>query len=173
MRSAPPNSGAVRIPDHRGPPLFTVTEQALCFSSDRTCDQGSVLISTGPAPPRCFRIIVGIDHEKAIGWGPKSAPIGIPGSRQIASEIKGFFSFGWGPTVVPIYRQTDGERDQPSQPALRKPSIKWTWSSDRNHGTRLWTYILNAAGASEIAFSSHCFASALRPSWPKAAAGQR
>jgi hypothetical protein len=39
--------------------------------------------------------------------------------------------------------------------------------------TRLRTYMLNAAGAAEMALSSHSFASEVRPSWPRAAAGQR
>ena len=66
-----------------------------------------------------------------------------------------------------------GPTRQPSHPALRRPSTRWAWSSGRNHGTRFCTYILNAAGATEMAFSSHSFASAVRPSWPSAAAGQR
>jgi hypothetical protein len=40
-----------------------------------------------------------------------------------------------------------GPTRQPSHPALRSPSTRWAWSSGRNHGTRLCTYILNAAGA--------------------------
>jgi hypothetical protein len=40
-----------------------------------------------------------------------------------------------------------GPTRQPSHPALRRPSTKWAWSSGRNHGTRLCTYILNAPGA--------------------------
>ena len=62
---------------------------------------------------------------------------------------------------------------QPFQPALRKPSTRWAWSSGRNHGALLRTYMSNAPGARETAFSNTSFASVVRPSWPSAAAGQR
>src|SRR6266487_7174411 len=61
----------------------------------------------------------------------------------------------------------------PFQPALRKPLTRWAWSSGRNHGALVRTYISNAAGARETAFSNASFASAVRPSWPSAAAYQR
>ena len=61
----------------------------------------------------------------------------------------------------------------PLHPALPRPSTRCAWSSGRNHGALLRTYISNAPGARETAFSSSSFASAVRPSWPSAAADQR
>jgi hypothetical protein len=62
---------------------------------------------------------------------------------------------------------------QPSQPALRRPSTIWAWSSGRIHGTRLWTLVSNEAGKTVTAFSNASFASSIRPSCPNAAASHR
>lgn len=61
----------------------------------------------------------------------------------------------------------------PLHPALLRPSTRCAWSCGRNHGALLRTYISKAPGARETAFSSSSFASAVRPSWPSAAADQR
>jgi len=65
-------------------------------------------------------------------------------------------------------------RPYPSgHPALRRPSIMWAWSSGRTPGRRLRISDSTCAGAIAIAFSSASFASAVRPSWPSAAASTR
>lgn len=46
----------------------------------------------------------------------------------------------------------------PLHPALPRPSTKCAWSSGRNHGALLRTYISNAPGARETAFSSSSLA---------------
>jgi hypothetical protein len=48
----------------------------------------------------------------------------------------------------------------PSQPALRRPSTMWAWSSGRCQGTRRRTYMSKEPGATAIAFSRAAFASA-------------
>ena len=63
--------------------------------------------------------------------------------------------------------------DHSGNPAFRRPSSRCAWSSGRNHGARLRTYMSNEADPREIAFSSHSFAPSVRPSWASAAAIQR
>src|SRR6516164_9970989 len=52
----------------------------------------------------------------------------------------------------------------PSQPALRRPSSIWAWSSGRNQGGRVWIYMSNMAGANAIAFCNAPCASPVGPS---------
>src|SRR6516162_777370 len=61
----------------------------------------------------------------------------------------------------------------PSQPALRRPSSIWAWSSGRIHGTRFLTYMSKEAGVIAIALVKASFASSMRPSAPRDAASHR
>jgi hypothetical protein len=88
--------------------------------------------------------------------------------------------------AIPFQARRDGRRargpqfaPKPSrfhssrQPALRRPSSTWAWSSGRTPGRRPRISASTCAGAIAIACSSASFASAVRPSWPSAAASTR
>jgi hypothetical protein len=64
-------------------------------------------------------------------------------------------------------------RSHPLHPALRSPSSRWAWSTDRYHGGRPRTDMSNAAVATAIGFSSVTFASSVRPNCPSAAGRKR
>ena len=100
---------------------------------------------------------------------------GMAGSRTRSREMSEKSSEGSlsHSAVASAFWDCRGRNHSSRHPALRRPSIMWAWSSGRTPGKRPRISLSTCSGAIAIAFSSASFASAVRPSWPSAAASTR
>jgi len=111
----------------------------------------------------CFRSLARLRHPAMSALRSLSGEERTWRGHRVSVAIDPTRTFACKSRAVRIGRRTSTQ-PQPFQPALRKPLTRWAWSSGRNHGALLRTYMSNTAGARERAFSNASFASAVRPS---------